>query len=373
MPLSSSIVETREDLALACGEWDELAVLSERPFSAPAWAMAWWDHLRPDGAALRVVLVRQGEGLAGVVPLFAHRGRLAPIGGAVAPVEPLSRPGLEREVASAAAAVLAQTPVKLVSLQLHGGSPDWGELLDRDWPGRPGLWRWVESETPLPRIDLGENGFEGWLAAKSSSFRRDLRRNRRSLEENGGTFRFATGSSLNDDVREFLRLHRARRAERGGSDLADDRVEDMLTAVGSDLISSDRFRLLCLDMDGKMIAGQLLIAAGQEVSAWNSGFDEAYAKHSPSMQCIVYALEDASVRGERTMSLGPGGHRYKDRLATEMDCLSSQVLVPFGRSYPAVRLKMFPQQFRRKLATSLSPQARARLRRLIRSSRRTPQ
>jgi CelD/BcsL family acetyltransferase involved in cellulose biosynthesis len=329
--------------------------------------MAWWSYLRPAGATLQVILVCEGEPLVGVLPLFAIGRSYAPVGGEFAPVEPLSRRGLEEEVARVAAGALAESrpSPSAIALRLHGSSADWGKLLDGGWPGSRGLWRWVKSETPLPRVDLGEGGYETWLRAKSSSFRRDVRRNRRRLDEQGGSFRFATTDSLRRDIEEFMRLHRNRLAERGGSNLASDRIEEMLMAVGADLLPLGRFRLLCLEMDGRMIAGQLLLTAGGEVSAWNSGFDEAYARYSPSMQCLVQGLRDASERGERTMSLGPGGQDYKYRLANEEDCLRSQLLLPFGGTYPFLRLRLAPQQARRWFGSRLSPETKRRLRRLV--------
>lgn len=365
--LTARIHERPDDLGGLWGEWDELAVRGERPFSAPAWPLAWWESLRPGGAEMRLVLVHDGDDLVGVVPLFCARRIYAPLGGGTAPVEPLARPGLEREVAAAARAALAQALPRPASVEIetHGSSPDWAGLLGAAWRNGRGAWRWARSETPVPRVDLGA-GFDDWLRAKSSSFRREAKRKRRKLEQAGGSFRFATAESLEGDVGAFMRLHRRRLAGQGGSSLTDDGVERMLISVGRELLGGGRFRLLCIDLDGEPIAAQLLLAAGREVSAWNSGFDEAQAKLSPSMQCIVEALRDASERGERTMSLGPGGQDYKYRLSNGEDSLSSHVLVPPGASYPLTRLRLAPAQLRGGIGGRLSPRTKRRLRGLIR-------
>lgn len=249
---------------------------------------------------------------------------------------------------------------------MHGSSPDWAELLGG--PGRPGgrgARRWTRLETPVPRIDLGE-GFEQWLAAKSSRFRREMKRRRRKLEEAGGSFRFATAESLERDVATFMRLHRQRRAGRGGTNLGDDGVERLLVAVGGELLDSGRFRLLSIDLDGEPIAARLLLAAGCEVSAWNSGFEEAHAKLSPSMLSILEVLRDASERGERTMSLGPGGQEYKYRLSNWEDTLYSHVLILPGASSPLARLRLVPSRIRVGLSGRLSAGTKQRLRGLIR-------
>jgi CelD/BcsL family acetyltransferase involved in cellulose biosynthesis len=364
--VSARVVESIDDLAPICAEWDELALESGRPFAAPAWALSWWKHLRPERARLHVLLVEEDDGLAGVVPLYGIGRAYRSIGAALAPVEPVSRAGLESQVAEAASELLAaaEPRAELIELVEHDSGPEWAGMLSRAWPGSRGAWRWSESEAPAPLVEFG-GGFEAWMSEKSKSFRRDIRSSRRKLDEGGVTFRLATEGTLESDVRDFLRLHRMRLAGRGGSSIpAGEGIERMLVAVGLDLLPSERFRLLCLDLDGEVIAADLLLAAGGEVSAWNSGFDEAYRDFSPIMQCLVYALADAAERGERTMSLGPGDQDYKYRLSNAEDRLRSSVVVPRGVSYSLVRLRLAPRRARRALAARLSPNAKRRLRRL---------
>jgi CelD/BcsL family acetyltransferase involved in cellulose biosynthesis len=364
--VTARFVESLDGLASICAEWDELAAAAGRPFSAPAWALSWWEHLRPEGARLRVLVAELDDGLAGLVPLHAVGRVYRPLGGELAPVEPLARVGLEGRVAEAASELLAAAEPRVEAIELgeHGSGPDWAGMLSRGWPGGRAAWRWVEAEAPAPQVDFGD-GFEAWMSGKSKSFRRDIRSSRRKLEEGGGTFRYATEETLESDVREFLRLHRMRLADRGGSSIPEgEGVERMLIAVGLDLLPSGRFRLLCLDLDGEVIAADLLLAAGEEVSAWNSGFDDTYRDFSPIMQCLVHALADAADRGERSMNLGPGDQDYKYRLSGSEDCIRSSVIAPRGASYPLVRLRLAPRRARRALASRLSPEAKRRLRRL---------
>jgi CelD/BcsL family acetyltransferase involved in cellulose biosynthesis len=367
--VSARVVESLDGLLPVRQAWDELAAASGRPFAAPAWALSWWEHLRPEGARLCVLVVELDEGIAGVVPLHAIDRVLRPIGGELAPVEPVSRVGLEEEVAAAAGELLAAAELRpaLIELIQHGTGPDWAGMLSRAWPGSRGAWHRVESEAPAPRVDFG-NGFDAWMGEKSKSFRRDIRTSRRKLDEAGAAFRYATEETLESDVGEFLRLHRMRLADRGGSNIPEgEDIERMLVAVGQELLPSERFRLICLDLNGEVIAADLLLAAGKEVSAWNSGFDEAYRDFSPIMQCLVQVLADAAERSERTMSLGPGDQAYKYRLSNSEDCLRSSVIAPRGGSYPLVRLRLLPGRGRRELAKRLSPEVKRRLRRFGRA------
>lgn len=365
MTLLAELCAAVDALGAAKAEWDCLAVAAKRPFSAPAWALAWWGSMRPRRGQLSLALVRDGEELAGILPLYRQGRTLRPLGGGLAPVEPLARPGREAAVAEAAAGLLAGSRSRIAGIELeaHSSSPAWTEMLAAAWPGRGGGWRWPRMDEPLPRIDFGE-GFDAWLGARSSSFRREMRKKRRRLEQVGGMFRWSEGEALERDVGAFMRLHRTRLATKGGTSLGSETVETMLTAVGAELKPSGRFRLLMLELDGEPIAAQLLLAAGSEVSAWNTGFDQAQAKLSPVMLCLMEAIRDAAERGERTMSLGPGAQSYKYRLCREeeQDRLRSEVFVPHGRGYPGARLRYAPAQFR----------SSAAVRRLLRRPRPQP-
>ncbi|HYH54593.1 MAG TPA: GNAT family N-acetyltransferase [Solirubrobacterales bacterium] len=348
--LSWRAVATPQELGELRRQWDELAVAVEQPFAAPAWALAWWEQLRPEGAELRIVAVHEGEQLVGIAPMHLTGGALRPLGKGVAAAEPIAAPGREAEVAPLLAAGLAAASPSSVWLETAASSPQWAGLLTASWP--KGARSWEVSSEPLPRVDLG-GGYEAWLKGKSGSFRRENKRKHKKLAEAGGEFRFADAETLADDVSAFMRLHRARLAGQGGSSLTDAGVDRMLVEVGGELLASGRFRLLCMEVEGQVVAGQVLLAAGRELSAWNSGFDEAYAKFSPSMQCLIHALKDGSERGESRMSLGPGAQDYKYRLSDSEDNAVTHALLPRGGGYPLARARLASTQLRKRLAQEL--------------------
>ncbi len=361
--IAGKLYDDIDDLGSARVEWDELAISLNRPFASPAWVVGWWAHLRPAGMRLRLMLLNDGEDLVGVVPLVSSARSYLSMGGGLAPVEILALPGLEGEVAAASVALLAKSspPPATLELDSHGSSPDWPALLGAAWPG--GAWRWPTSDAPAPLVGFGD-GFDAWMASRSRSFRREMGRKQRKLEQAGGSFRHATADTLQRDVDCLLRMHRQRLAARGGSRLDVDGIERMLVAVGVELLASGRFRLLSLDLDGETIAAQLLLAAGEEVSAWSIGFDAAHAKLSPAMLCMIHSLADAARRGERTMSFGPGDQDYKYRLSNGEDSVRSEVIVPRGAGYSLARLRLLPRQARRELGRRLPPRAKDVLRRL---------
>jgi CelD/BcsL family acetyltransferase involved in cellulose biosynthesis len=337
--VGARLVDDLDELRSAAAAWDGLAVAARRPYAAPAWALAWWEHMRPASARLSAVLVEDGGELIGIAPFYADGRDLRLLAGDFAGnVEPLAARGRETEVARAVAAVIGAGDPRMVVLSQQGADPDWPELLIGVWPGGRGPQRQPGRGDPCPYVTLDGPDLDGWMASKSGSFRRDIRRHRKRLDEAGGSIRAATAETLERDVSELLRLHRERLADRGTL-LSEDGNQPALVAAGRELLAAGRFRLLSMEIDGVTVGSQLLVAAGGEVCAWNSGFDEAYAKQSPIMQLLIHALEDAIERGERRLSLGPGGQEYKSRLADGDDELVSCTLIPHGRGYLRGRLR----------------------------------
>lgn len=308
--------------------WDRLAVASWRPLSAPAMVRAWWEHMRPADAELRLIAVWEGDELAGLAPLVRVGRRYSWAGGQVMSGEPLARPGREQALAEAVAAELTTTGPRPVSIELETfeSSPSWSTLLCRAWPKPRMLLDRRHRVVSVPRVDLDEDGFDGWMRDRTSKFRRDIKRRRRRLEEAGGSLRITDLSSLRDDVAELLRLHLDRQREESVFGLPG--ATEMLVATGEALLPEGRFRLVCVDFDGKMIGGLLLYAAGPLWSAFVSGFDDEFAVYSPNLVSILRVIEEIGESGERCLSLGAGGQSYKYRFATGEEELARHYLVP---------------------------------------------
>jgi CelD/BcsL family acetyltransferase involved in cellulose biosynthesis len=296
--------------------------------------------MRPKDAELSAILVEDGGELIGIAPFYALGRDLRLLAGDFAGnVEPLAAAGRETDVATAIAATLGdEVSPRTIALDQQGAAPDWPGLMVDGWSGpAPRLQPGPKESCPFVTI-VGPD-LDGWMATKSGSFRRETRRRQKRFDETGASVREATSETLESDVGELLRLHRQRLAGRGGTLLSRDGNQPMLVAAGRELLPSGRFRLLCLEIDGATVGAQLLVAGGGEVCAWNSGFDEEYAKHSPIMHLLIHALADAIERGERRLSLGPGSREYKLRLADGEDALDSCTLMPRGRGYAGVRIR----------------------------------
>lgn len=375
MDLTTEIVTDEADLGSLRAEWDALAVATASPFCAPAWMLAWWRHARPDGAALRIVAVREGDRLVGLAPLFARRQkgrsaayevlteRLSP------PAGPLAVPGREREVAAALGAALTAADPSPSSLQLWSttGSGDVAETLAEAWPGRaPGLR--AAAPEPVPVVTLEGFDYDGWFAGRSSKFRQESRRMRRRLEDAEASFELIGPEGLEEAIAAFVELHGDRWQDRGGSDALVGGLRPMLADAAGELLGAGRMQVYALRAGGKLVAVNVLLVAGGEICGWSSGFDEEWARFSPSMQLTLQAIDDATQKGEARMSLGPGEGGYKRRLADGGEEIVALTLIPRGGSYLAARLRLLPAELRAAVGARLSPETKQRLRRFRRSS-----
>ena len=350
--------------------WDDLAVAGRLPYCTPAWMLGWWEHARPDDARLRVAVALDGAELVGIAPCYAVREhgvehmRLlsSPISHRT---QPLAAAGREREAAGVIAQALAETRPGIVAFDgVPQGSP-WPGLLADAWPGRLRPGRRVTEAMGAPTLTLADGGFDAWFAERSSNFRSQMRRARRSLEEQGAIVRLAsTPAEIEQDIGAFIRLHHARWDPRGGSDALDDGVERMLQAIAQELVEAGRLRLASVATADETVAVQVIVAAGGEASYWLGGFDDAWARSKPALVALLAAVEDVFARGEERFDLGGGTQDYKLRFADGQDLLEWTSVAPRGARAPLDWALLAPSRARAALARA-TYEPRAALRRRL--------
>jgi CelD/BcsL family acetyltransferase involved in cellulose biosynthesis len=337
-------------------EWDELAIACGEPQMSPAWVNSWWRHLAPAQAEPRIVAVRDEGRLIGLAPFFVDRqggGRIdyrLPDIRIFGRLSPLASPGRELEVAGAVGRAFSKggPPPDLLALEALPLDSLWPMALRDRWPSpvRPILSQYLICGCPT--VSLSAPSFEDWLAAKSSNFRGQMRRLSRRLEADGGIERMSTATTLNADVDAFVALHGARWEGRGDSNLVafGDRLAPLLREVGERLISSGRFRMRVIEIDGEPISAQLFLAAGRRLLYVNGGWDERFARLKPPMLGLLGAVEDAFERGERTLDLGLGEQQYKLRFADGNDPVAWSVLMVPSRRLPLTWARTAPMLVR---------------------------
>jgi CelD/BcsL family acetyltransferase involved in cellulose biosynthesis len=259
--------------------------------------------------------------------------------GMAEPLEALSAPGMEGEVAAACATALAGATPRPALLQFDRitASSDWPERIRSAWPGRrrPAVRR--SHHAPAPALSLEYEDFDAWMKTKSRNFRSQVGRSRRKLDAAGGRFRTSTVEELSTDLEALARLHFGRWAHRGGAESVNAGIRRMLAVAGRELIPQGRFRLWCLDVAGETVSAHLFVAAGDELAYWLGGFDERFAKEHPGLITLVVAIGDALAREDARVDLGPGGQDYKYRLADSEERLELVSLIPPGPFEAVVR------------------------------------
>jgi CelD/BcsL family acetyltransferase involved in cellulose biosynthesis len=333
--MEAELLDDPAALAELAGAWDALAVANRLPLMAPAVVEAWWRHLAPAGAELRLAVVRDGDELAGVAPLWADGRELRLAGaGVFNRLAPLAAPGREAEVATALGQGLAATGADVLLLEGVPTDSPWPALL-RD--GLPGSRTFERALFPAPVAHLRPT-FDDWMASRSKNFRGQMRRARRDLEQAGGETRAATPETLRADLEALWRLHDARwEGQDEDTNLAEygPKIVDALEAAGRAL-PAGRFRLWMVEVGGEPAAAHLFVAAGGLVTYWNGGWDERHAKFKPALLSILAAVEEACDAGDDLFDLGAGEQAYKQRFADGDEPLAwSGLILPGPRAWLA--------------------------------------
>ena len=373
MTLSTSIIDEESDLDPLRERWDALAVQTANPFCAPAWMLAWWRNARPARAGLRVIAVTDGEQLVGLAPLYAIRpgGARSTYEVMAAQLSPpaglLVEPTREAEVCEAIMAALATARPRARSIRLWDRLSAQGiaEQLAAGAPVRE-AWVHVAAPTPLPVISLGDQDYEQWLGTLHSKFRQESRRMRRRLDDEQARFSLVGAGDLGRALDAFIELHGERWQERGGSNALIPGFKSMFSEAAAELVPLGRMRIFTIEVKDQTIAVNILVAAGSEVCGWNSGFDQAWGRYSPSMQLTLHAIADAAERDEQRFNLGPGRTPYKSRLADFDQEVALKTVLPRDSGYLLSRLELAPYQLRGAIGRRLSADAKRRLRTVAR-------
>ncbi len=334
-------------------EWDTLAVICKQPLMSPAWQLAWWRHVAPPHALPRVVAVRDGPRLVGLAPFFVEsHGRRSRVDYRLPGIDlavrltPLALPGREWQVAQAIGRALdrAKPRPDLIALEGLPLASHWPVALRDRWPGRMRPTTRCYAIHNCPIVSLQAPSYDDWLAAKSAHFRERMRKVRRKFEAAGGSIRLSTSETLRADVATLVRLHTKRWESLGDSKLVamGERIPAMFEDAGKALIEEGRFRLMVLEVDGEQISAHLALAAGGEVLALNGGWDERWARLSPTVVCSLHLIQEAIAHGDHRIDLGLGEQSYKRRLADGDDPVAWVIVMAPGRRLPLTAIRTAP-------------------------------
>ncbi len=367
-PIDLEVLDHPAAVEPIVGEWDRLAVAGGLPYCAPAWLMAWWRNVAPPDASLRVVVAREGGRLVGVAPFYAAPWRWGLSRWSLlatdlsSRIEPLAEPEAVQRIAGALGD-FAPPPARIDLDGVPVGSR-WPEAIGSAGPTSRPAWYFRKPAIPAPVVPLAGGTVDEWLGTRSSNFRQQMRRAQRKLAKDGGAFRVARSpEEIERDLVHLERLHNARWDWRGGSSALPSGALEMLAEAGRAL-GPERFQLVSLEIEGRVINSQLFLSAGREISYWNGGFDVEFASYKPSLAGLVEAIRMGLEQGCTRLDLGPGAQEYKDRFTDQKDEVVWQSLLPRGPRYALARALYAPAQARHELGQRLSPAQKQRVERL---------
>ena len=310
MAAVSDRIECVDGLAAVADEWERLAdATAAGPFVRPGWFEAWTRAFA--GAATPVVVcARRGERLSGAVPVLRRRGRIqsptnwhTPAYGAVAE---------DADAATSLARALAGLGPSVLDLSfLDPEEPFAAATLD----AVSGGGRMLISRPVLrsPYVEL-EGDFEAYEATLDSKFKREAKRRRRKLGEEGEvTVAFEDGGAdlgkLLDEG--FAVEHSGWKAERGTAISQSPETERFYREVAAWAAGRGTLQLGYVRLDGRAIAFSYSIVLAGTVHVVKVGFDPDYRRYAPGTILTREAIARAFEQGlERYDFLG-AEDRYK--------------------------------------------------------------
>ncbi|MBX5468690.1 MAG: GNAT family N-acetyltransferase [Thermoleophilaceae bacterium] len=358
------VVETPSPEVVAA--WRELAERRANVFVTPEWHGAWL-ATHPDESPVVLVGRDAADAVKAVLPLALSRRRgigvLRFAGSLVGDwFGPACAEEDELDFARACGPALASLGRRwqLVRLDRLERGSGFVEALAGSLPAG----RALRDDRPavLPFIELGPEGYEGWLASRGSRTRAELRRHPRRLEQrHRASWRLtASAGEVPADMHDFFRLHLARWDEKGGSQALPEHVRRFHLELARRTLERGWLRLLLLDLDGRRAAALYGWLVGGRWFSYLGGFDPEYRDARLGTVMVLRSVQEACDEGAAIYDLLRGDEGWKQRLETGRRHAESWTVVRRGR--PA-HLAVASYAWARRRLRALPPRAREPLRR----------
>jgi CelD/BcsL family acetyltransferase involved in cellulose biosynthesis len=301
-------IELVEGLAASAADWERLAdSTAAGPFVRPGWFEAWLRAFAPDATPV-VLTARRGDELTGAICLLRSRGALrsptnwhTPAYGAVA---------ADADALQALAGALVERAPSVIDVSfVDRDDPFAGALLGAA-DGRRLIQRPVLRS---PYVDLAGD-FESYEATLESKFKREAKRRRRKLEEEGEvTVAFEDGrdglGALLDEG--FAVEGSGWKTERGTAIEQHAETDRFYRGVAAWAAESGWLQLGFVRVDGRAIAFNYSIVVAGIAHVVKVGFDPDYRRYAPGTILTREAIARAYEQGlERYDFLG-AEDRYK--------------------------------------------------------------
>jgi CelD/BcsL family acetyltransferase involved in cellulose biosynthesis len=300
-------------------EWQALYRAAQAaPFLTWEWAATWHEWLNPNGTPVLLCARAAGQ-LIGLLALNEEPARVVgwPVqrlsflgegfGGADY-LDVLARPGREAEVTAAIFTCLTQQ-VSFDALELEGFDEQSHSLA---WLAAQQPFQARSSELYVcPQVDLTT----GWDSVLKNSRRADnfKRRLRQLRARDGFAFRSVTDPAEAPAAFErFLRLHEARWAEAGGSEMTGHaRLQGFHRGLVARFAAAGLLRFDELWVEGACRASIYGLEHQGRYYFYNSGYDQTWRNASVGLVGLGLSLEAALARGNLAYDFLRGTESYK--------------------------------------------------------------
>lgn len=329
--LRVAVVDRPEELALLGPEWDELhrSAPGTTPFQSWTWMTTWWAAYGA-GRALRVVTLRDGDRLVGLVPLALTRRRglgvLEFLGTRRNDYQDvLARGGWEDRVVEAVLPALRTVPGWQVAdlHQLRPGSVGWRALRH----GRaPRLW--VDHEGS-PRVAV--RPWEDVVAALSRNQRSTVRRTVRRAEAEGIVAVAVPPQEAEQAGRRLVELHRELWRDRGmTAEHGTPRWAEFLASAVARTVAAGEGAVTEFRRDGRVLMSVFWLTGPGFVGFYHAGVGrEMLEQYQWNALLVRDGLVRAGAVGASHVDLLRGEQRYKLQWASDV-LGSSRVLLGRG-------------------------------------------
>lgn len=258
----ANLEEVWEDLYKKCP--------SATPFQSWGWLYSWWEHYG-DRYSLRLITLRDGELLVGILPLMLDRswgfGRLLFVGTGITDyLDLLAREGWEDQVARAGLQTLQQMGSWHVAdfQELRPTAGAW--IMLQGWSGH-GI---SLHQSNCAEIDILPS--DELISSLSKRHRNTTRRTLRQVEEDGVQRELAGPDGAEPDTRNLLALHRE---QWRGRDITPEhltaRFEAHLTSAARRMATRGTGATMEFRKDTRVLAAEFLILDRNMAGAYLAG------------------------------------------------------------------------------------------------------
>jgi|GEM_PF-1355108 len=342
------------DLVALRSEWEELFVASRtgNPFSDPGWLTAWARTYVASGD-LWVVTVRRDGALVGVLPCHLVKMGLGPLAlRSIVPLGCQAGPGLTelpvpltirddaRGIVRAAMRFLSRARdanVHWIEMTL-GPSVPW---LEPQWfpaAGASTRATTIVAKAPRACVRLPLPAAPGGNLALKRNVRESVRRARNRLTKSNRPWTVRPVTDPAEVAQSFdvlSRLHSTRATLPGKMahhDALAGRTAQFVLAAAVDMAARGRAAIYQLELDGEIIAAQLVLTTPSSAYLSVSGMTEDAWQYSPMALLIHTVAQDTIARGGSDLYLSVGPDEAKLRWSEEIEYYPQFVVVPPTRA-----------------------------------------